>query len=96
MLVSGVDHAVSAPVEPHGRAVGASPERLSPSGSLVDAVVGADVFVGVSAPNLLSGDDIAGVAEDASVLALANREPEVDRMAAMLHAAVVATGSRTS
>ena len=54
------------------------------------------MFVGVSAPNLLSGDDIAGVAEDASVLALANREPQVDRMAAMLHAAVVATGGRTS
>ena len=60
--------------------------------SLVDAVVGADVFVGVSAPNLLTGDDIAGMAPDAIVFALANPEPEVDPMEAMRHAAVVATG----
>ena len=36
-------------------------------GSLVDAVVGADVFVGVSAPNLLTGDNIASMAADAIV-----------------------------
>ena len=65
---------------------------LDVTGSLVDAVVGADVFVGVSAPNLLTGDDIAGMAPDAIVFALANPEPEVDPVEAMKHAAVVATG----
>ncbi len=36
---------------------------LGVTGSLKDAVVGADVFVGVSAPNLLNGDDIAAMAD---------------------------------
>jgi len=66
--------------------------QLNVTGSLTDAIVGADVFVGVSAPNLLSGDDIARMADRAVVFALANPEPEVDPQAAMRHAAVVATG----
>ena len=36
---------------------------------------GADVFIGVSAPGILTGDDIATMAEDAVVFALANPEP---------------------
>ena len=52
----------------------------------------ADVFIGVSAPNLLTGDDIATMAEGAIVFALANPDPEVDPLQAGQHAAVVATG----
>jgi malate dehydrogenase (oxaloacetate-decarboxylating) len=55
-------------------------------------VRGADVFIGVSAPNILTGDDIATMAADAIVFALANPVPEVDADAASEHAAVVATG----
>lgn len=62
------------------------------TGPLKQAVAGADVFVGVSAPNLLSGDDIATMAKDSIVFALANPDPEVDPVAASEHAAVVATG----
>jgi malate dehydrogenase (oxaloacetate-decarboxylating) len=62
------------------------------SGDLPGAIVGADVFVGVSAPNLLTGDDIAKMAEKSIVFALANPDPEVDPRAARQHAAVVATG----
>jgi len=62
------------------------------TGSLQEAVVGADVFIGVSAPNLLSGSDIAGMADRSIVFALANPEPEVDPVEATKHAAVVATG----
>ncbi len=62
------------------------------SGSLKEVLVGADVFVGVSAPNILDGDDIAGMAADAIVFGLANPIPEVDPMVALQHAAVVATG----
>jgi malate dehydrogenase (oxaloacetate-decarboxylating) len=62
------------------------------SGSLKEALVGADVFIGVSAPNLLTGDDIATMAEKAIVLALANPDPEIHPTAAAEHAAVVATG----
>jgi malate dehydrogenase (oxaloacetate-decarboxylating) len=66
--------------------------ELNVTGSLTDAVVGADVFVGVSAPHLLTGADIAQMAERAVVFALANPEPEVDPQEAMRYAAVVATG----
>jgi len=62
------------------------------TGSLTDVLAGADAFVGVSAPNLLTGDDIATMAKDAIVFALANPDPEVDPVAAREHAAVVATG----
>ncbi len=62
------------------------------TGSLHDAVAGADVFIGVSAPNLLSGADVATMAKGAVVFALANPDPEVDPGAAREHAAVVATG----
>jgi malate dehydrogenase (oxaloacetate-decarboxylating) len=62
------------------------------SGDLAGAIVGADVFIGVSAPNLLTGDDIAKMADRAIVFALANPDPEVDPREARKHAAVVATG----
>jgi malate dehydrogenase (oxaloacetate-decarboxylating) len=62
------------------------------AGDLPGALRGADVFIGVSAPNLLTGDDIAGMASDAIVFALANPDPEVDPREARKHAAVVATG----
>ena len=62
------------------------------TGSLREVLPGADVFIGVSAPGLLDGDDIAAMADDAVVFALANPDPEVDPYAARGHAAVVATG----
>ncbi|GAB2920476.1 NAD-dependent malic enzyme [Nonomuraea fastidiosa] len=62
------------------------------SGDLRGAVKGADVFVGVSAPGILTGDDIASMAPDPVVFALANPEPEVSPDEARQHAAVVATG----
>ena len=62
------------------------------TGELRGAIAGADVFIGVSAPGILTGDDIATMARDAIVFALANPVPEVDPVAAAEHAAVVATG----
>jgi malate dehydrogenase (oxaloacetate-decarboxylating) len=62
------------------------------AGDLRGAVHGADVFIGVSAPNLLTGDDIATMAKDSVVFALANPDPEVDPREARKHAAIVATG----
>ena len=62
------------------------------TGSLRAAVAGADVFIGVSAPNVLSGEDVATMADQAIVFALANPEPEVDPADASRYAAVVATG----
>jgi malate dehydrogenase (oxaloacetate-decarboxylating) len=54
--------------------------------------VGADVFIGVSAPNLFGEKELATMAQDAIVFALANPDPEVDPAVALQHAAVVATG----
>jgi malate dehydrogenase (oxaloacetate-decarboxylating) len=62
------------------------------AGDLRGAVRGADVFIGVSAPNLLDGDDIAAMADKAIVFALANPDPEVDPREARKHASIVATG----
>lgn len=67
-----------------------NPEGLT--GTLKEAVRGADVFIGVSAPNVLDGADVAAMADDAIVFALANPDPEVDPAVARLTAAVVATG----
>jgi malate dehydrogenase (oxaloacetate-decarboxylating) len=62
------------------------------AGDLRGAVKDADVFIGVSAPGILTGDDIATMNSGAIVFALANPEPEVSPDAAREHAAVVATG----
>jgi malate dehydrogenase (oxaloacetate-decarboxylating) len=62
------------------------------TGDLQEAVVDADVFIGVSAPNILTGADVARMAEDSIVFALANPVPEIDPGEARAHAAVVATG----
>jgi malate dehydrogenase (oxaloacetate-decarboxylating) len=62
------------------------------SGDLPGALRGADVFIGVSAPNLLTGADIAAMAPNAIVFALANPDPEVDPREAREYAAIVATG----
>jgi malate dehydrogenase (oxaloacetate-decarboxylating) len=62
------------------------------AGDLAGALQGSDVFIGVSAPNLLTGDDLVGMARDPIVFALANPDPEIDPREAREHAAVVATG----
>jgi len=62
------------------------------TGDVHDALPGADVFIGVSAPDLISAEDIAAMASDAVVFALANPDPEIDPGIAQRHAAVVATG----
>jgi malate dehydrogenase (oxaloacetate-decarboxylating) len=65
------------------------------TGDLHDALRsegGADVFIGVSAPNILDPEWIRDMAERAVVFALANPDPEVDPAEAGRHAAVVASG----
>jgi malate dehydrogenase (oxaloacetate-decarboxylating) len=62
------------------------------SGTLHEALVGADVFIGVSGPNLFGAEEVGTMADGAIVLALANPDPEVHPTEAAQHAAVVATG----
>jgi malate dehydrogenase (oxaloacetate-decarboxylating) len=61
-------------------------------GDIHAAMKDADVFIGVSAPNVLTEDDIKSMAKGAIVFALANPDPEIDPVLARKHAAVVATG----
>ena len=61
-------------------------------GTLAEAMKGADVFIGVSAPNVLKEEYIPAMAKSAIVFALANPDPEIDPALARKHAAVVATG----
>jgi len=62
------------------------------TGTLQEALVGADVFIGVSAGNLLDASDIEKMAADSIVFALANPSPEIEPAQAAKFAAVVATG----
>ncbi len=62
------------------------------TGDLHDALRGADVFIGVSAPNVLAAEWISDMASAPIVFALANPDPEVDVDAAQHLAAVLATG----
>ncbi len=61
-------------------------------GDISGAMKGADVFIGVSAPNLISESDAASMAPGSIIFALANPDPEIDPVIARKYAAVVATG----
>jgi len=61
-------------------------------GSIGEAMAGADVFIGVSAPNVLTEADVASMAKGSIVFALANPDPEIDPVIARKYATVVATG----
>jgi malate dehydrogenase (oxaloacetate-decarboxylating) len=61
------------------------------SGSLVQALAGADVFIGVSAGQVPE-DAVKSMADQAIVFALANPDPEVPVDVARKYAAVIATG----
>jgi malate dehydrogenase (oxaloacetate-decarboxylating) len=62
------------------------------TGSISDAMKGTDVFIGVSAPNVLTENDVASMATGSIVFALANPDPEIDPVIARKYASVVATG----
>ena len=62
-------------------------------GTLADALIGADVFIGVSAPNIVSEDMVRSMAEGAIVFPMANPTPEImPDLAKKAGAAVVGTG----
>ena len=90
--VDGIVHAGRANPDDNLHWVAEHTNTASATGTLHDALVGADVFIGVSAPNLFGAEHVATMADDAVVFALANPEPEIDPLAAQQHAAVVATG----
>jgi len=63
------------------------------TGSLADALIGADIFVGVSAPNLVTPEMVASMNHDAILFAMANPVPEImPDVAKAAGARVVGTG----
>jgi len=70
-------------------------EHCSPGsfkGDIHEAMKDADVFIGVSAPNVINENDIKSMAKNSIVFALANPDPEIDPAIARKYAAIVATG----
>jgi malate dehydrogenase (oxaloacetate-decarboxylating) len=61
-------------------------------GSLAGAIQGADVFIGVSAPGVLTPEMVRSMAKDAIVFAMANPIPEIQPELIMNDVAVIATG----
>ena len=61
-------------------------------GTLEDAVAGADLFLGLSGPGVLSVDDVKRMAADPIVFALSNPDPEIWPEEAEGHVRVMATG----
>ncbi|MBQ7237109.1 MAG: NAD-dependent malic enzyme [Clostridia bacterium] len=67
--------------------------KLGKKGSLADAVKGADIFVGVSSPGLLTPEMVASMNKGAIVMPMANPVPEImPDLALKAGAAVVGTG----
>jgi malate dehydrogenase (oxaloacetate-decarboxylating) len=63
------------------------------NGTLADALVGADLFVGVSAPNIVTKEMVQSMNKDAIIFAMANPIPEImPELAKQAGAKVVATG----
>jgi malate dehydrogenase (oxaloacetate-decarboxylating) len=92
--VAGIVHPGRAglAVDPNLTWVASHTNRRAQVGSLADAMVDADVFIGVSAPNLFGVEELRTMRSDAVVFALANPDPEIDPALAYRYAAVVATG----
>ncbi|MDO4799582.1 MAG: NADP-dependent malic enzyme [Bacillota bacterium] len=68
-----------------------NPEKRE--GTLADALVGADVFIGVSVKNVVTGDMVRSMNRDAIVFAMANPDPEIRPEAALEGGArIVGTG----
>ncbi|PSQ87088.1 MAG: NAD-dependent malic enzyme [Bacteroidetes bacterium QS_3_64_15] len=60
--------------------------------TLSEVMEGADVFIGLSAPDIIDVEDLKGMARDPVVFAMANPQPEIRPEVAYPHVAVMATG----
>ncbi|MFI0722707.1 NADP-dependent malic enzyme [Streptomyces sp. NPDC021224] len=87
----GVVHAGRDDLNPVKRELASYTNRAGLTGSLEDALAGADVFIGVSGGTVAEAA-VASMAPGAFVFAMANPTPEVHPDVARRHAAVVATG----
>lgn len=61
-------------------------------GAISDVIKGADVFIGVSGPDIITASDIKSMAKDPIVFALSNPDPEIKPELAKPYVKVLATG----
>ena len=104
MLAAGVQHLIGC--DRHGAVLSATGDGLAealrdlraathfdrPFATLQEALTGADVFIGVSAGNILTAADLERMAPDRIVFAMANPEPEIAPELAAPLCRVLATG----
>ncbi|HEY3471302.1 MAG TPA: NAD-dependent malic enzyme [Amycolatopsis sp.] len=90
--IDGIVHSARGNLDDNLAWIASHTNKQQVSGTLHEALNGADVFIGVSAPNLFGAEQVATMNKDAVVFALANPDPEIDPLEAQKHAAVVATG----
>lgn len=104
LLAAGVSHLLGCDKE--GIILSGRPEQLHdcrtdlatcltrdrPIGTFRDAVKGADVVIGLSVGNILTAQDLARMAPDRIVFAMANPDPEVSPELAASHCRIFATG----
>ncbi len=62
------------------------------SGDLSEAIRGADLFLGLSVPDVLTAGDLDAMNEDPIIFAMANPDPEIKPEVAFGHARIIATG----
>ena len=83
----------NAGTNPLHREIAAMTNAAGEEGSLADALNGSDVFIGVSAGNIVTAEMVASMNRDAIVFAMANPTPEIlPELAKEAGAAVIGTG----
>jgi malate dehydrogenase (oxaloacetate-decarboxylating) len=87
----GIVHAGRTDLTPIKAAMAAITNRTGQTGSIVEAMVGADVYIGLSAGTVEEAD-VARMAPDGMIFAMANPTPEIHPDVARRYARVVATG----
>ncbi|RJQ47029.1 MAG: NAD-dependent malic enzyme [Nitrospiraceae bacterium] len=79
-------------MDPHKRMLAKATNPRKIKGSISDAMHGASVFIGLSAPNIITPDDIRRMSKEPIVFALANPDPEIAPEEALPIVRVLATG----
>ncbi|MGE5174099.1 MAG: malic enzyme-like NAD(P)-binding protein [Betaproteobacteria bacterium] len=79
-------------VDPNKRQLAKVTNPRKVKGSISDAMKGADVFIGLSAPNIITADDVRRMAKGPVVFALANPDPEISPEEVHELVRVMATG----
>ena len=88
----GVVHPEREDLAPMERWVAENTNPNGLRGKLADVIVGADLFLGLSVPGVLTVEHLESMAEDSIVFAMANPDPEIAPEEAEGHARIMATG----